>query len=219
MVNSDKIFHVYNNSDLQYGSKAKIEISISPSWINQNLAAEKVQKYFQIKNLEEYIDNCKKKERGVYNKALEAIQNWAEYAKETRLANMALEYKNFPKVRHTNNQWIKNNCNSTEISNAVYSMIYYIHSDEKYNKNTEKQEIDSYHVSWYVYIGRSINNIKIAGQDNKKFQDKERTLKYIEGRKKAYQNLFQEEYPPIPPKYKNLFCVNGILLPGYKVAE
>ena len=59
----------------------------------------------------------------------------------------------------------------------------------------------------------------IAGQDNKRFLDKEKALKYIEGRKKAYKDYFQEDNPLILKEYARLFQVHGILLPGYRIKE
>lgn len=41
--------------------------------------------------------------------------------------------------------------------------------------------------------------------------------KYLNGRIKAYQHLFTEVSPPIPPEYAEHFKVNGQLLPGYAI--
>lgn len=57
----------------------------------------------------------------------------------------------------------------------------------------------------------------IAGQRNKRYTDKEKALKYIEGRKKAYSHLFKEVTPAIPKEHQNLFKKNGLLLNGYRV--
>ena len=41
--------------------------------------------------------------------------------------------------------------------------------------------------------------------------------KYLNGRIKAYEKLFTEISPAIPPEYAEQFRVNGQLLPGYTV--
>ena len=41
--------------------------------------------------------------------------------------------------------------------------------------------------------------------------------KYLNGRIKAYEKLFTEISPVIPPEYAEQFRVNGQLLPGYTV--
>jgi len=88
-------------------------------------------------------------------------------------------------------------------------MYYKIYESEDYNYRTNK---------WDVYVD-GINSKRIAGQRRKRYTDKQKALKYIEGRIKAYSHLFQEITPEIPTEYENLFMKNGILLEGYKVAN
>lgn len=58
---------------------------------------------------------------------------------------------------------------------------------------------------------------KIAGQNQKRYTDKNAAIKYLDGRKKAYSHLFTEISPPIPKEYEHHFMVHGTLLPGYTV--
>ena len=58
---------------------------------------------------------------------------------------------------------------------------------------------------------------KIAGQNQKRYTDKNAAIKYLDGRKKAYSHLFTEISPPIPKEYERHFMVHGTLLPGYTV--
>lgn len=58
---------------------------------------------------------------------------------------------------------------------------------------------------------------RIAGQNQKRYTDKNAAMKYLEGRKKAYSHLFTEISPPVPEQYKDHFTVHGALLPGYTV--
>ena len=58
---------------------------------------------------------------------------------------------------------------------------------------------------------------KIAGQERKVFASREALDKYLHGRIKAYQHLFTEIFPPVPPEYAECFKVNGCLLPDYVV--
>ena len=91
--------------------------------------------------------------------------------------------------------------------------------DTKYDRET-KQSIP---VAWYVTWDVSVNSPKrgyrerIAGQNQKRYTDKNAAMKYLEGRKKAYSHLFTEISPPVPEQYKDHFTIHGALLPGYTV--
>ena len=52
---------------------------------------------------------------------------------------------------------------------------------------------------------------KIAGQNQKRYTDKNAAIKYLDGRKKAYSHLFTEISPPIPKEYEHHFMVHGTL--------
>ena len=89
----------------------------------------------------------------------------------------------------------------------------------RYDKAAQKSIPYSYTLSWNVYTNspHGYGQAKIAGQDRKVFADRAAMEKYLNGRIKAYEELFTEISPAIPPEYAEQFRVNGQLLPGYTV--
>ena len=92
-----------------------------------------------------------------------------------------------------------------------------VFADERTNYRTNKKH---WEVKWYIYTNspRENYNVKIAGQD-KSFSSKEDMEKYLQGRIKAYGNLFAEISPPIPEEHLQPFLLYGHLLPGYTKAS
>ena len=136
------------------------------------------------------------------------------------LIDCALSYKRVPQVEHTSNQWQRSNYRDTEIiSNMVYKMSVSLHEDNHYDNDTGQFVTNAWCVTWGVSLNTpdEYRTKKIAGQDRKRFSDKDAALKYIDGRKKAYTHLFTEISPPIPERYADRFSKNGLLLPGYVV--
>lgn len=159
-------------------------------------------------------------ENKAYAIIVAAAEQWEQQAAVTQLFDIALQYLRIPQVEHTNNQWKDNTYRDGEqISNRVYKMNYDIWEDTKYNRDTKESVPVAWYVSWNVYLNSPLqgHNVHIAGQRNKRYTDKAAAIKYMEGRKKAYANLFTELSPPIPKEYKNHFMVHGTLLPGYVV--
>ena len=72
-------------------------------------------------------------------------------------------------------------------------------------------------IAWYVTWEVRIHSpkqgygAKIAGQNQKRYTDKNAAIKYLDGRKKAYSHLFTEISPPIPKEYEHHFMVHGTL--------
>ena len=105
------------------------------------------------------------------------------------------------------------------VSNMVYKMSVSLHEDNHYDNDTGQLVSDAWIVTWGVSLNTpdEYRTKKIAGQDRKRFSNKDAALKYIDGRKKAYAHLFTEISPPIPERYADRFSKNGLLLPGYVV--
>ena len=87
--------------------------------------------------------------------------------------------------------------------------------DLSYGGNNE------YRVTWFFGVKNPQEDatVVIAEQANKKYMDREKAFKYIEGRKKAYSKYFTEVNPVVPKDYAEYFKVNGVLLPDYVVEE
>ena len=159
-------------------------------------------------------------EKKVFEQLKELAEVWEQKASLTMLIDRALSYKRVPQVEHTSNQWQQSHYRDTEIvSNMVYKMSVSLHEDNHYDNDTGQFVSDAWIVTWGVSLNTpdEYRTKKIAGQDRKRFSDKDAALKYIDGRKKAYTHLFTEISPPIPERYADRFSKNGLLLPGYVV--
>ena len=159
-------------------------------------------------------------EKKVFEQLKELAEVWEQKASLTMLIDRALSYKRVPQVEHTSNQWQQSHYRDTEIiSNMVYKMSVSLHEDNHYDNDTGQFVSDVWIVTWGVSLNTpdEYRTKKIAGQDRKRFSDKDAALKYIDGRKKAYAHLFTEISPPIPERYADRFSKNGLLLPGYVV--
>ena len=144
---------------------------------------------------------------------------WEEQAGKTLLFDKAIEYARIPEVKHTANKWQDEDNDRHTISNRVYKMSYHVYENTRYDKAAQKSIPYSYTLSWNIYTNspHGYGQAKIAGQDRKVFADRAAMEKYLNGRIKAYQHLFTEVSPPIPPEYAEHFKVNGQLLPGYAI--
>lgn len=94
-----------------------------------------------------------------------------------------------------------------------------IWEETKYDRETKQSVPIAWYVTWEVRIHspKQGYGAKIAGQNQKRYTDKNAAIKYLDGRKKAYSHLFTEISPPIPKEYEHHFMVHGTLLPGYTV--
>ena len=144
---------------------------------------------------------------------------WEEQAGKTLLFDKAIEYARIPEVKHTANKWQDEDNDRHTISNRVYKMSYHVYENTRYDRKAEKSIPYSYTLSWNIYTNspHGYGQEKIAGQDRKVFADRAAMEKYLNGRIKAYEKLFTEISPAIPPEYAEQFRVNGQLLPGYTV--
>ena len=221
-------FYIHTGSKyLIHGHEAKIEVSINSredkvtSMMHDFPNATVVYSTNKLEDLEKLYKDLKDEEERVYYGIRESMQKWVDCSKKTNLCEKALRYKNTKlEKKNTHNQWAIDNSSfmkEQNISNNVYSMAFSIYENKSYNYKKGKEE-KAFYVTWYLFIN-GINSARIAGQDNKRFLDKEKALKYIEGRKKAYKDYFQEDNPLILKEYARLFQVHGILLPGYRIKE
>ena len=104
------------------------------------------------------------------------------------------------------------------LRDRVYQMTCSIWEDTKYDRETKQSVPIAWYVTWEVRIHspKQGYGAKIAGQNQKRYTDKNAAIKYLDGRKKAYSHLFTEISPPIPKEYEHHFMVHGTLLPGYR---
>lgn len=165
------------------------------------------------------------KEKAAFNKLCASAAEWEEQAAETMLTEKALEYLRTPAVKHTSNEWKETEYGYLEISNMVYRMTYRINEDTRYDHKLQKSVPYRWSVTWSVTFNAPNkrdyyrNDIGIAGQTKKAYGDKAEAERYLQGRIDAYAHLFTELSPPIPEASRELFSVNGCLLPGYVVEQ
>lgn len=159
------------------------------------------------------------REQTLYEAVQAQAKAWEEQAGNTALLDRALAYTRTLPVKHTSNKWEKSNYDWHERSNSVYQMNYHIYENTRYDREQQKSVPYAWSVSWSVRTNGpdAGRNVRIAGQERKTFSDKAAMEKYLAGRIKAYDHLFTEISPPIPQEYKNIFKVNGQLLPGYTI--
>ena len=158
-------------------------------------------------------------EQAIFEALKEQAAAWEAQAGKTLTIDKAIEYARTPAVKHTSNEWEADEYGHHRRSNSVYQMRYHISENTRYDRQTEQSVPYSWTLTWSVHTNSpdGYRQAKIAGQDRKVFADKAAMEKYLNGRIKAYQHLFTEISPPIPPEYANNFKVNGQLLPGYTI--
>lgn len=159
-------------------------------------------------------------EKQVLLKAEEALKEWKEIAPATWLLTETLRYKSYDEVEHTNNEWVHNKQMYSEEykrSNKTYKMECTFGETTK-RKRGSWSDIPAWNVSWDLCICGPNGSSTIASQ-NKLYEDKEKAIKYLKGRVKAYDYLFQEICPAVPPEYKRSFSYCDVLFPGYRLEE
>lgn len=158
-------------------------------------------------------------EKALYEKLRGAMSEWEEQAAGTMLLDKAIEYVKTPPVKHTSNVWEVTN-SGFECSNMVFRMSYQIREETKYNHTTKKNDVVAWLVSWdvrYNFPPHASGGGHIAGQDRKRFTEKEKLDNYVIGRITAHAQYFEETSPPVPKTLAWKFSRNGQLMPGYTV--
>lgn len=108
------------------------------------------------------------------------------------------------------------------MSNMVYKMTCRASETTNWRSSKRPRPI-CWELTWLLVFNTPQNpdysghGRQIAGQSQKRFDDKASMEKYLRGRIKAYAHLFTEISPPIPKEHSRRFCVNGLLLPGYTI--
>ena len=216
-MEENRDYHAYRYGDhLTPGSELKIEHSVVCENVDISTLIT-----MGTDSLEAMRQGSIDGEQKAYEIVVAAAKQWEQQAAATQTINRALEYLRTPEIEHTGNQW-KDTDNwraDQKISNRVYQMTCSIWEDTKYDRETKQSVPVAWYVTWEVRIHspKQGYGAKIAGQNQKRYTDKNAAIKYLDGRKKAYSHLFTEISPPIPKEYEHHFMVHGTLLPGYTV--
>jgi hypothetical protein len=217
ILEENRDYHAYRYGDhLTPGSELKIEHSVVCENVDISTLIT-----MGTDSLEAMRQGSIDGEQKAYEIVVAAAKQWEQQAAATQTINRALEYLRTPEIEHTGNQW-KDTDNwraDQKISNRVYQMTCSIWEDTKYDRETKQSIPVAWYVTWEVRIHspKQGYGAKIAGQNQKRYTDKNAAIKYLDGRKKAYSHLFTEISPPIPKEYEHHFMVHGTLLPGYTV--
>ncbi len=217
MSEKRSFYDVYSYGDrLEAGNKLKIEHSVSSRGDGARLAQLT---HMSADELAALRTASAAKEKVIFEKLCGATKEWEEQAAQTMLLDDAIEYVKTPPVKHTSNQWEAGEYRH-ECSNMVYKMTYSIGADTVYNRQTQEKDIVAWQVSWSLYYNfpdHARGGGHIAGQDKKRFAEKEKADNYIIGRIAAHADYFKEVSPPVPENLAWKFSRNGQLLPGYRV--
>lgn len=130
-------------------------------------------------------------------------------------------------AKHPNNHWVNYNELSPELgkerSNAVYKMFYRVETRDRWDPQSGNTVPVAWYVTWRVTVQHPANPnavaAEVAGQERKLFKTEQSAMDYLEGRIKAYDKLFTEEFPPVPTEYADAFRHMGVLMPGYRLKE
>ena len=134
------------NDKIKYGD----EITVSHSVTNEgnlpldDLITQNMEHLLELKAASE------EREEEAFKKTQLCAQEWEVCAAETMRINAAIEYLKVPKVKHTENLWVKQeSCNDMyDISNMVYRMATSVYTNTEYDRTLGQ----SVPVSWEVSI-------------------------------------------------------------------
>lgn len=206
----------YSQNDLQHGRS----IVVGRSWRYEGEKADfKPFLGVPIKELEQRLKDSQAEEKKVFEAMKKAVEAWDEHGAQTLLLQKAIEYLKVPVVTHTSNEWKKQKDGSWEISNLVYKMIFSItRSGMDWKLVWEVSYMaPGLQVGYRGYERTPRERIDYEG--SKKYKTMDGAQKYVQLKFDQYSNYFRELSPPVPVEAKNLFCVNGQLLQGYKLAR
>lgn len=172
-----------------------------------------------VKELEQRLKASKAEEKKIFEQLQEAAKAWDEHGAQTLLLQKAIEYLKVPVITHTSNEWKKQKDGSWEISNLTYKMTFSI---VKVGGEWKLVWEVSYmapglQVGYRGYERTPRERIEYEG--SKKYKTMDGAQKYVQLKFDQYSSCFKELSPPVPAEAKDLFCVNGQLLQGYRLAR
>ena len=213
---NEKTYSSYDFDRLEAAEKLKIERTIYFESSKADISALTALPLAELMKLKQESAAA---EQAIFESLQERAAAWEQQAGNTLFIEKAIEYARVPEVAHTSNEWQAGEYDRHTISNRVYQMNYHIYENTRYDKEKQESVPYSWSLTWSVRTNspETYRQAKIAGQDKKVFADKAAMEKYLNGRIKAYANLFTEISPSIPKEYAENFKVNGVLLPGYTI--
>ena len=206
----------YGTNDLRSGSS----IIVGRSLVYKGEGADfKPFLNVPVKELEKRLKASQDEEKKVYEDMRKAMEAWDKHGAQSLLLQKAIEYLKVPEVKHTNNEWKKRKDGSWEISNLVYKMTFSItRSGMDWKLVWEVSYMaPSLQVGYRGYERTPRERFDYEG--SKKYKTLDGAQKYVQLKFDQYSSYFKELSPPVPIAAKDLFCVNGQLLQGYKLGR
>ena len=173
----------------------------------------------------EELEQYRNKAMADVGKYLDEANAWMDKAAKSalmaRVCNALLKRLDIAPLETTHNRWAYDqesflNTERGVLSNAVYRFSYRHTEETGYSTRSNGQT--AWYLTWSLCV-RAANpekvDVRIAGQERKRFTSKDEMIAYLAGRQKKFEKLFEEEFPPVPKQYEYMFSYAGTLLPGY----
>ena len=229
-MENDLKYKVYDYADdLIPGQELKIQHTVYTDEEASKTYIPNILHNSTLEEIEGQIKFGEAREKKLFENLKKAVKEWEHQAALTAYFREAKKFFNMKPISHTGNEWrVINEVDSLqERSNAVYSMFYRVYEHTKWDREKEASVPVKYSLTWNLSIHapsaekdryKHMDCKSIAGQE-KTFKTKEEMEKYLAGRIKAYNHLFQEEFPIVPKEYAEMFMFHGVVKPGYRIAE
>lgn len=205
----------YISDKLYVGSEMRIKRELKVDYDNENcdISAHISKSVDELKAMRE---KSAEKEQAIFERIQKLAPAWEIQAMRTAAIERAIKYLEIPEVKHTSNQWGRDEYDNYDcISNKVYKMFCRMYDYKSYQTDSTR-----WTVQWRVMLNCSdINGGKLIADQERTFADKAGAEKYLQGRIKAYSHLFKEICPPIPKEYVPYFTAYGQLIRGYTTEE
>lgn len=165
-----------------------------------------------ISNLDEQIKETLKKKL-----ILENELNMIKQAEEVKKKNKEIEeYIDTLTNENKLNTW--NNYTDYKEYSSIRNGTYQFEIGYKLGKSWRTDE-ERYEINYTFSTSDILPQNLIIQSVETNIADKEKAMKYIEGRKKHFSKYFTEEKPAILQKFKQSIKLHGITLEGYSVEE
>lgn len=221
-MNTDLKYKVYDYADNLFpGQELKIHHIVHTHEEAEKTYIPNILHNRSMDEIDKEIEFGIAREIQLFENLKKAVKEWENQAALTAYFKEARKFFDMKPISHTGNKWTAINEDSTwqRRSNAVYEMFYRINEHTKWSAEKQAFIPAKYDLYWDLTIHAPfVKNKFVAGQE-KTYKVKEEMEKYLAGRIKAYDHLFQEEYPIVPKEYAEMFMFHGMVKPGYTIAE
>lgn len=221
-MNTDLKYKVYDYADNLFpGQELKIQHTV---YIHEEASKTYIPNILHNRSMDEIdkeIEFGIAREIQLFENLKKAVKEWENQAALTAYFKEARKSFNMKPISHTGNKWtgINGDCAWQRRSNAVYEMFYQVNEHTKWSEEKQAFIPVKYVLYWNLAVHAPSVKDKIIKRQDRTFKTKEEMEKYLAGRIKAYDHLFQEEFPIVPKEYAEMFMFHGMVKPGYTIEE